>query len=448
MATELDPRFSAALDEFLRIPSVSSGGADPAELARAAEWVCERVRDAGGEAEQVHTPGNPLALGILPARDRDAPTMLVYGHYDVQGGEPLELWESPPFEPVVRGGRLYARGTSDDKGNFLCLLHTACEMANAGELPLNVRILAEGEEETGSNHVADWLAQDDGPADCALIFDSLMVDDQTPAITIGSRGIVQMTVRVTTGKRDLHSGLYGGVVHNAIHVLNRMLAAVLPNEDGTLREELRAGVIQPTPPEVESWSELPPGAGVIEESGSLVLHGSSGDNYYRLTGSEPSFDLTGLTGGVPDQIRTIIPATAQAKVSMRIAPGQDELRMYEVLTDLLRDAAPAGAEVEVDLHATAPPAMFDPDTPYMRAAADALEEAFGKRPVFMRIGGTLPIMAALADRGVPTILTGVALAEDAFHAPNESISLERLSRGLDAARALYVALARVSVATT
>ena len=443
MTPELDPAFSASLDEFLRIPSVSSGGADPAELARAAEWVCERVREAGGEAEQVPTPGNPLAVGRLEAKDPGAPTLLVYGHYDVQGGEPLELWDSPPFEPTVRDGKLYARGASDDKGNFLCLLHTACEMAKTGELPLNVRILSEGEEETGSNNVGDWIARDDGPADCALIYDSLMVDAETPAITIGSRGIVQLTVKVTTGKRDLHSGLYGGVVHNALHVLNSMLATVLPNQDGSLRDELRVGVIEPTAKEVESWASLPPGAGVIEESGSLVMHESSGDNYYRLTGSEPSFDLTGILGGVPDQIRTIIPATAQAKVSMRIAPGQDEEQMYEVLAGLLRDAAPAGAQVDIELHATAPPAMFDPDTPHMHAADKALEEAFGRRPVFMRIGGTLPIMAALADRGVPTVLTGVAMAEDAFHAPNESISLARLELGLAGAEALYRRLAEV-----
>lgn len=443
MAPELDPKFTTSLDEFLRIPSVSSGGADPAELARAAEWVCDRVREAGGEAEQVPTPGNPLAVGRLEANDESAPTLLVYGHYDVQGGEPLELWDSPPFEPTVRDGKLYARGASDDKGNFLCLLHTACELARDGELPLNVRILAEGEEETGSNHVGEWIANDDGPADCALIYDSLMVDAETPAITIGSRGIVQMTVRVTTGRRDLHSGLYGGVVHNAIHVLSSMLTAVLPNADGTLRDELRAGVIEPTPQEVDSWSTLPPGARVIEESGSVVLHGSSGDNYYRLTGSEPSFDLTGISGGVPDQIRTIIPATAQAKVSMRIAPGQNEDEMYEVLAGLLRDAAPGGVDVEIELHATAPPAMFDPDIPHMHAAVQAIGEAFGRQPVLMRIGGTLPIMAALADRGVPTILTGVAMAEDAFHAPNESISLDRLGLGLAAARALYQRLALV-----
>jgi acetylornithine deacetylase/succinyl-diaminopimelate desuccinylase-like protein len=428
----------------LRIPSVSSGGADPQELRRAAEWVCQRVRDAGGDAEIVETPGNPLALGLLKSSAPDAPTLLVYGHYDVQGGEPLDLWDTPPFEPTVRDGKLYARGASDDKGNFMCLLYAACEMARAGELPLNVRILAEGEEETGSDNVGAWISKDDGPADAALIFDSLMVDPETPAITIGSRGVVQLTVEVTTGRRDLHSGLYGGTVHNAIHVLNHMLAAVLPGSDGRLRAELRAGVIEPTEQEIQSWDELPAGAGVIEDSGSLKLHGSSGEDYYRLTGTEPSLDLTGLSGGVPDQVRTIIPATAQAKVAMRVAPGQDATAMADVLSGLLRDAAPEGATVSVTLHATSPPAMFDPDTPIMGLAAEALEEAFGKRPVFMRIGGTLPIMAALSERKVPTVLTGVAMAEDAFHAPNESISLERLALGLRAARALYERLSALS----
>jgi acetylornithine deacetylase/succinyl-diaminopimelate desuccinylase-like protein len=442
---ELDPAFFDPLCDLLRIPSVSSGGTDPRELRRAAEWICDRVTAADGEAEIVETPGNPLALGLLSASSPNAPTVLVYGHYDVQGGEPLELWDSPPFEPDVREGKLYARGASDDKGNFMCLLHTACEMARAGELPLNVRILAEGEEETGSDNVGRWLAQDDGPADCALIYDSLMVDRETPAITIAARGVVQLTVEVVTGKRDLHSGLYGGTVHNAIHVLNRMLAAVLPNPDGTLREELRAGVIEPTPREVESWAELPPGATVIEEGGSLILHETSAQNYYRLTGSEPSFDLTGISGGVPDQLRTIIPARAQAKVAMRVAPGQDVEALSEVLSGLLRDAAPDGAEVAVTVHATSPPALFEPETPVMGLAAEALEEAFGKAPVFMRLGGTLPILAALSERGVPTVLTGVAMAEDAFHAPNESISLDRLALGLRAARSLYRKLATLPV---
>jgi acetylornithine deacetylase/succinyl-diaminopimelate desuccinylase-like protein len=442
---ELDPAFFDRLDDLLRIPSVSSGGADPRELRRAAEWICDRLREADGEAEIVETPGNPLALGMLRASTKNAPTVLVYGHYDVQGGEPLDLWDSPPFEPEVRDGKLYARGASDDKGNFMCLLHTACEMARAGELPLNVRILAEGEEETGSDNVRTWLAQDDGAADCALIFDSLMVDRETPAITIASRGIVQLTVEVVTGKRDLHSGIYGGTVHNAIHVLNQTLATVLPNPDGRLRDELRVGVIEPTQHEIDSWNELPPGSRVIEESGSLPLHETSGENYYRLTGSEPSLDLTGISGGVPDQIRTIIPAKAQAKVAMRVAPGQDAEVLSEVLSGLLRDAAPDGAAVTVTMHAISPPALFDPDTPVMGVAAGALEEAFGKAPVFMRLGGTLPIMAALYERGVPTVLTGVAMAEDAFHAPNESISLDRLAVGLRAARSLYGKLATLPV---
>jgi acetylornithine deacetylase/succinyl-diaminopimelate desuccinylase-like protein len=442
---DLDPAFFEALCDLLRIPSVSSGGTDPSELRRAAEWVNERVRDAGGEAEVVETPGNPLALGTLPASKTGAPTVLVYGHYDVQGAEPLDLWDSPPFEPTVRDGKLFARGACDDKGNLMCLLHVACEMARAGELPVNVRFLAEGEEETGSDNVGAWIRQDQGRADCALIFDSMMVDHETPAITIGSRGIVQLTVEVETGARDLHSGLYGGTVHNAIHVLNRMLVEVLPGPDGRLRDELRVGVIEPTPKEIESWSELPPGGLVIEESGSVAIDGSSGENYYRFTGSEPSFDLTGISGGAPDQIRTIIPARAQAKVSMRIAPGQDAEALAQVLMNLLEDAAPAGAKVTFDLHATSAPAIFDPDTPAMHLAAEGLREASGKPPVFMRLGGTLPIMAALSERGVPSVLTGVGLPEDAFHAPNESISLDRLALGLRAARSLYEKLATLPV---
>src|SRR4051794_30825624 len=217
------------LTDWLRIPSISTGEGDPADVRRAAEWVVERVRAAGGEAEVVDTSGNPLAVGELRASGTagEAATVLIYGHYDVQSvGDPA-AWTTPPFEPTVRDGRLYARGASDDKGNFLPLLHAACAMARAGELPLNVRVLVEGEEEAGGEAVARWLAEDEQGADAAIVFDSDMADPQTPAITVGLRGIVMADVTVHVGRRDLHSGMYGGSVLNAAHVLHAMLAQVV-----------------------------------------------------------------------------------------------------------------------------------------------------------------------------------------------------------------------------
>src|ERR1700722_6539568 len=228
---------------WLQIPSVSTGGGDPAALERAASWAIERIRAAGGEGDLVRIGGgNPLAVGELRAADAAAPTVLIYGHYDVQGAGPPELWSSPAFAPEIRDGRLYARGAADDKGNFLPLLHVACAMARAGELPVNVRVLVEGEEEMGGGAVTEWVREDALGADAAIVFDSGIPDPETPAVTVGLRGVVMVGVTVRTAERNLHSGIYGGSVLNALLVLNGILAWVLPGADGRVREELREGI--------------------------------------------------------------------------------------------------------------------------------------------------------------------------------------------------------------
>src|SRR4051812_33604700 len=242
------PDLLEELTDWLRIPSISTGGGDPDDIARACDWVCERVRAAGGECEPVVVGGgNPIAVGELPANREDSPTVLIYGHYDVQSPGPLDAWETPPFEPSIRDGRIYARGACDDKGNFLPLLHVACELASAGALPVNVRVVVEGEEEAGSGAVNEWIRSDERGADAAIVFDSDMAGEDTPAITVGLRGMVQVQIDVRVGDRDLHSGMYGGSVLNALHVLHAMLAQVVPGADGRLREELRAGIVDPAP---------------------------------------------------------------------------------------------------------------------------------------------------------------------------------------------------------
>src|ERR671917_648316 len=255
------PPIREELEDWLRIPSVSTGGGDSEALGRACDWVLERIEAAGGTAERVAVnSSHPMAVGELKASRPDAPTVLSYGHYDVQDAGPLELWESPPFEPTERDGRLYARGAADDKGNFLPLLHVACELARAGELPVNVRFLVEGEEEVGSESILSYLRDEPPAVDAAIVFDSLMADERTPAINTGARGLVQGPVEVRTGGRDLHSGLYGGAVLNATHVLMDVLREVLPGPDGRVREELRAGTAPADDAERESWERLPSGA--------------------------------------------------------------------------------------------------------------------------------------------------------------------------------------------
>jgi acetylornithine deacetylase/succinyl-diaminopimelate desuccinylase-like protein len=432
------PELLDPLVDWLRIPSISTGGGDPADLRRAAEWAAGHVERAGGEAELVQVgAGNPLVVGDLRAARQDAPTVLIYGHYDVQGPGDLSAWSSPPFEPEVRDGRLYARGAADDKGNFWPLLHAACGLATAGELPVNVRVVVEGEEEAGSESVAEWIRGDERGADAAIVFDSGMVDERTPAITVGLRGMLMAQIQVRTGTRDLHSGIYGGSVLNALHVLHAMLAEVVPGPGGRLREELRAGIAAPAQAERESWQRLPPGEQVLAEVGGRPAYPAAAEEYYERNGADASLDVNEIVGGEP---RTLVPASARAAVSLRLAPGQRAADIGPVFERLLRDAAPDGAEVAIAWH-RADPSLFEPDLPALVLGARAIERATGTAPVLVRSGGSIPVVAEFAARSIPTIVTGFVLPDDAFHAPDESFRLESLELGERTARELLTALA-------
>ncbi|MGZ6641270.1 MAG: M20/M25/M40 family metallo-hydrolase [Solirubrobacteraceae bacterium] len=424
--------------DWLRIPSISTGGGAPEDLERAAAFVVERVRDAGGDAEVLPTRGNPLAVGELRAARADAPTVLIYGHYDVQSAGDPGAWTTPPFEPDIRDGRIYARGAADDKGNFLPLLHVACAMAKAGELPVNVRVLVEGEEEAGSVGVTDWVRADERRADAAIVFDSGVVDERTPAITVGLRGVVMLGVEVRTSRRDLHSGIYGGSALNAIHVLHGVLGAVLPGPDGRLRGELRAGIAPASDAERASWARLPAGDQVLAAVGAAPLHPGAGAEYYERNGADASLDVNAIGAGEP---RTVVPSVARATLSMRLAPGQDPAQVRGTLTALLQGAAPPGAEVIVTGDHDAMPALFPPEEPAIALAAGAIARATGTEPAFVRSGGSIPVVAELAARGMPVVVSGFATEDDAFHAPNESYRLKGLEDGAAAARELYLALA-------
>ncbi|MGD1057645.1 MAG: M20/M25/M40 family metallo-hydrolase [Solirubrobacteraceae bacterium] len=437
----MDPKLLEDLKDWLRIPSISTGGGDPADLERAAAWVIDRVREAGGEGELVRLgDANPLAVGELRVSRPDAPTILIYGHYDVQGPGPAELWHSPPFEPTLRDGRLYCRGACDDKGNFLPLLHVACAMARAGELPVNVRVLVEGEEEMGGGAVTEWVRQDARGADAAIVFDSGIPDPETPAVTVGLRGVAMIGLTVRTAERNLHSGLYGGSVLNAVHVLSGVLAQVLPGPDGRVREELREGISPPSPLEVDSWERLPDGGELIAQAGGRPVGPEAGSEYYLRNGADASLDVNEITGGEP---RTVVPAEAHATLSLRLAPGQDPEHMHEVLLGLLRSGLPEGAELEVSDGHLATPTLFAPEEPALVLAAEALRRACGAEPVFMRSGGSIPIVAEMAARGYPVIVSGFALPGDQLHAPDESYALRSLEWGELAARELYVSLAEL-----
>jgi acetylornithine deacetylase/succinyl-diaminopimelate desuccinylase-like protein len=427
------------LFEWLRIPSISTGGGDPADLERAAEWAAAKVRDAGGEADLVRIgDGNPLVIGELQANAPDAPTVLIYGHYDVQGADPVDLWHSPPFEPEIRDGRVFARGAADDKGNFLPLLHAACELAEAGELPVNVRVAIEGEEEAGGESISAWLAADERGADAAIVYDSGMVGPDLPAITVGLRGVVLLTFDVRAAARDLHSGMFGGSALNSLHALHAALANVLPGPDGRVRDELRVGIAPIADAERESWKALPSGDEGLAQAGARPAYPGAGAEYVERNGSDTAVDVNQIVAG---DARTVIPAVSRATVSIRLAPGQDPDAMGAELERLLREGLPEGAELEIVSSHSAQPALFPVETPAIQLAAGALERACGVAPAFTRSGGSIPIVADLGAKGIPTIVTGFVLPDDPFHAPNESFSLRGLELGHRSARELLTGLA-------
>ncbi len=394
---------------------------------------------AGGSAELVTIgAGHPLVVGDLRASDGgDVPTILIYGHYDVQSiGDP-GAWTSPPFEPEVRDGRLYARGSADDKGNFWPLLSAACELARAGELPVDVRVIVEGEEEAGSETITEWIRGDERGADAAIVFDSGMVDERTPAITVGLRGMAMGQIEVRTGVRDLHSGIYGGTALNALHVLHHMLAQVIPGPDGKLRDELRAGISPPAEAERVSWERLPPGAQVLSEAGGREAYPGAGAEYYERNGADASLDVNQVVGGEP---RTVVPSVARGTVSLRLAPGQRASEIGPALERLLRDAAPEQADVTIHWH-LADPSLFEPDLPAITLAAQAIERATGAAPALIRTGGSIPVVAEFAARNIPTVVSGFGLPDDDIHAPNESYRLESLELGARTARELLTSFA-------
>src|SRR6476620_10727712 len=306
----------AELAELIAIPSVSADPAHQADVAAAAEWVAARVRAAGGAADVIPWGERPLVVGEIRASQspETAPTILCYGHFDVQPPDPLELWDSDPFELVERDGWLYARGVADDKGQLFMLLKAAELLAAAGELPVNLRFACDGEEEIGGHSIVDWIAADERGANAAIVFDSGMVERDLPGFNIAVRGVCYFHVKVSTGSRDLHSGMYGGASLNAMHAMMQTLSGVLPR-DGRLPEPLREGIVAPSASELEGWKQLPAGPAEIAAAGSRPADAKAAEEFYIRTWAEPSVDVHGIKGGSPTLQKTVIPVEAEANVS-------------------------------------------------------------------------------------------------------------------------------------
>ena len=436
----MDQAWLNELSEFIRIPSVSADSDRSVDVVRAGEWVCEFVRRAGGDAELRDWGGQPLALGEISASagNSESPTVMCYGHFDVQPPAPLDLWESDPFEATVRDGRVYARGVADDKGQLYMQLKAAEELAARKALPVNLRFCCDGEEETGGHSIVDFLAADERGADACVIFDAGMLKRDVPLFNVATRGLIYLHVRVRTGARDLHSGVFGGAALNALHVLVQTLDAVVPR-DGRLPEPLRAGIAPPTQEELGAWAELTPGAEELAGQGARPMDPRAEEEFYLRTFAEPSLDVNGIEGGSPQLQKTVLPAEAHANVSIRLAPGQDPDRIAAEAEGLMREAAREGAELEITRLSSSPPGLVDPDSPVVQLGLDAFERVVGRRPLLVRSGGTLPIVPALADKGIPTIVTGFALPDSNIHSPNENLLADYLPLGVKAAAELYTA---------
>jgi acetylornithine deacetylase/succinyl-diaminopimelate desuccinylase-like protein len=362
------------------------------------------------------------------------PTVLVYGHFDVQPPGADADWTSPPFEPEVRDGWLYGRGAADDKGNLYVLLKAVETLAHEGALPVNVRVVCDGEEEVVGTSVVEFLEADDRGAAVCVIYDGAMPRRGVPFFFVGTRGIVYYHLTVTTGAHDLHSGFYGGAAMNASHVLVQLLSAV-----ASTPEPLRVGAVPPTAEEVEAWAELDAGSVVLESQGATPADGAAAAEFYQRTLAAPAVDVNGLKGGEPDLQKTVLPVGAEANVSIRLAPGQDVKEVAAAFERLIADAVPEGARVELTRRSSSPAGLVVADSPPIRLALDAFEEALGRRPILVRCGGTLPIVPALVAKGIPVVHTGFDVPEGNVHAPNERLLLDYMSLGFEAARRTLVA---------
>jgi acetylornithine deacetylase/succinyl-diaminopimelate desuccinylase-like protein len=433
------PRLLEELKQFLRIPSISTLPENRPDVDRAAAFVASALRQAGMEnVELIQTAGHPLVYADwLHATGK--PTVLCYGHYDVQPADPLELWTTPPFEPAERDGNLYGRGTADDKGQMYSHIK-AVEALRAsspsGKLPVNIRFLVEGEEEVGGSAIAKFVAENPEKlsADVALVSDTAMYAEGMPTLCIGLRGLIYMEVEASGPKRDLHSGLYGGAAPNAVYGLIELLAKA-KNAEGILQiPGIYNDVDEPAAAEFASWQKLPfqESEFLAREVGSTQLTGEPNRMVLERVWSRPTFEVHGIAGGFTAAgAKTVIPAKAVAKVSFRIVPRQNPDEIISAFREWVRKHTPKGIQTEVRVLSSAPGLVVNPDHPAIRIAARAFGEVFGKETVFIRSGGSIPIVGDFATHlGIPTILMGFGLPDDGLHSPNEKYKIENYFLGI------------------
>ncbi len=430
-------RLLQELTSFLRIPSVSALPAHAADCRRAAEWLRQELARLGCPTVQViEGTGHPVVWAQSPEIP-GRPTLLIYGHYDVQPPDPLDEWLSPPFEPTIRDGRIYARGSADDKGQVFCLLKAyEAVLDDAGRPPLNVHFIIEGEEECGGRVIFDLLRSEPERtrADAALICDSSYYAKGLPAVYTALRGLCYAEISVRTLQRDLHSGSYGGVAPNALETLVRILSR-LKSADGEIQiPKLYKAVEPPTKHEVKAWKRLPfdKKEFLEEEVTGKALTGLAKYSVFERVWALPTFEIHGIRGGfVGDGAKTVIPAQAMAKVSLRLVPGQELTKVGRQLERAVAALAPKWADVKVTLLHGGDPIRIDVDHPAFEVLDEAFVAVTGKEAVRIRSGGSIPIVPELGLTGAPVLLTGIGLPDDGLHSPNEKLDLAQLWSGIE-----------------
>jgi len=431
------PRLLRELNEFLSIPSVSALPAHAGDCRRAAEWLSAHLRGLGCPVVNIiEGPGHPVVWAESPPVP-GKPTLLIYGHYDVQPPDPLDEWITEPFTPTVRDGRLYARGAADDKGQVFCLLKAyEAVLDSKGQPPLNVHFIIEGEEECGGKVIFELLHNEPERtrADAALVCDMSYYAPGWPAVYTALRGLCYAEISVRTLERDLHSGTYGGVAPNGLETLVRILAK-LKSETGEIRiPGLYEAVQPPTRQELDTWKRLPfdQERFLREEVTGKALTGIADRSVYERVWALPTFEIHGIKGGfIGEGAKTVIPAQATAKVSLRLVPGQQVAEVGRALQRAVAALAPAWAEVKVRLQHGGDPVQVDVTHPAFEILNDAFEAVEGRSAVQVRAGGSIPIVPELGLSGAPVILTGIGLPDDGLHSPNEKLDLRQLWSGIE-----------------
>jgi acetylornithine deacetylase/succinyl-diaminopimelate desuccinylase-like protein len=430
--------FLEGLKTFLRIPSISTLSEHKPDIRRAAEFVLNELRAARLTGELIEGEGNPLVFAEWTGAP-GKPTLLMYGHYDVQPPDPLDEWKSPPFEPEVRGQDIFARGSSDDKGQTYILIKAVEGLLKTrGKLPVNVKFLIEGEEETGGEHIESYVGQQPAriACDAAIICDTEMFAPELPTICIGLRGMVYAELHVEGANHDLHSGVYGGAAPNPMQAIAEIISA-LKDRDGHIQiPGFYDRVVPPSPKEREAWARLPFDERdyTEKEMGARELIGEPGIPLFERLWARPTFEVHGIRGGFTGEgAKTVIPARAVAKISTRLVADQDPAEATGQLKQAIAKACPRGVTAELKVLHTAPPSLVNPDNRFIHAAADAMSEVFGKPTVYIRSGGSIPIVAAFEQSlGIPSVMMGFGLPDDNLHAPNEKLHLPNFYRGIEA----------------